>query len=453
MELFHIDLRAAVLHRQDGRRLARAPGVEKHNLAVQVMEQLGPPLEPPHTDAIVLPEAKLADAPVRRDVLVLLADGLAAKLNLDLAGFPGQLFRGNLDLAGFPGQLFRGHQLALVAVQSMQQADHHAAGGPQAGPFGRHVGQHSDLDGRLNARAHQRLANQLMLQVANLVDDLFLGIADVNQVVETRRHDYIDIFIDRRTDHQAFVLSIVTREIGRASREANAQWCLRNDHLRRCLDTQPRTQDSLVQWRAGKTAGGNSPPGSTSVQLCHTSVSAGLKGTSLAGQQGGQVAEAFRKYAAIAQFFRVGDWRALAAPGFAVIERGARGKKKRGLSDREPSKHHTRNRLRCAWCCESTELRARQRRAGSFNVDGYGVRRRGDIAVVYRQGTLIHRSGQDQVDHAAGRKVVRELHVDLILPRKLALRSGELHRQALPVDRRGDGGWRSHVAQASAEKR
>src|ERR1022692_2412176 len=95
MELFHIDLRAAVLHRQDGRRLARAPGVEKHNLAVQVMEQLGPPLEPPHTDAIVLPEAKLADAPVRRDVLVLLADGLAAKLNLDLAGFPGQLFRGH----------------------------------------------------------------------------------------------------------------------------------------------------------------------------------------------------------------------------------------------------------------------------------------------------------------------------------------------------------------------
>src|ERR1022692_3641648 len=108
MELFHIDLRTAVLHRQDGRRLARAPGVEKHNLAVEVMEQLGPPLEPPHTDAIVLPEAKLADAPVRRDVLVLLADGLAAKLNL--------------DLAVFPGQLFRGHQLALVAVQSMQQA-------------------------------------------------------------------------------------------------------------------------------------------------------------------------------------------------------------------------------------------------------------------------------------------------------------------------------------------
>src|ERR1022692_2115095 len=215
-----ISVRPSCTARMAGR-LARAPGVEKHNLAVQVMEQLGPPLEPPHTDAIVLPEAKLADPPVRRDVLVLLADGLAAKLNL--------------DLAGFPGQLFRGHQLALVAVQSMQQADHHAAGGPQAGPFGRHVGQHSDLDGRLNARAHQRLANQLMLQVANLVDDLFLGIADVNQVVETRRHDYIDIFIDRRTDHQAFVLSIVTREIGRASREANAQWCLRNDHLRRCL--------------------------------------------------------------------------------------------------------------------------------------------------------------------------------------------------------------------------
>src|SRR6202050_2393803 len=84
-------------------------------------------------------------------------------------------------------------------------------------------------------------------------------------------------------------------------------------------------------------------------------------------------------------------------------------------------------------------LGMRQGRAGSFNVDGYSVRRGGGIVVVGRQAIRTHRSGQDQADRAAARQAVRELHVDLILPRKLALRSGKLHRQGLPVDRRGDG--------------
>jgi len=62
---------------------------------------------------------------------------------------------------------------------------------------------------------------------------------------------------------------------------------------------------------------------------------------------------------------------------------------------------------------------------GSFNVDGYSVRRRSGIGVVQRQGIRTHCSGQDQADRAAARQAVRKLHVDLILPRKLALRSGE----------------------------
>ncbi len=98
------------------------------------------------THAIVFAETKFADTPVGRDVLVLFADRLAAKLNL--------------DLTGFAGQLFRGHQLALVAIQSMQQADHQAAGGSQTGAFQGDIGQHGDPDRRLNARAQQRLAHQ-----------------------------------------------------------------------------------------------------------------------------------------------------------------------------------------------------------------------------------------------------------------------------------------------------
>src|ERR1017187_5993877 len=38
----------------------------------------------------------------------------------------------------------------------------------------------------------------------------------------------------------------------------------------RRLDTQPRSRDPVAQWRAGKTAGVNCPPDSTSEQLCHT---------------------------------------------------------------------------------------------------------------------------------------------------------------------------------------
>ena len=74
----------------------------------------------------------------------------------------------------------------------------------------------------MDAGADQALANQLMLEIGNLLDDFLFGVADVNQVVETRRDDDIDIFIDRGTDHTAFVLPIVTREIGRAASEANA---------------------------------------------------------------------------------------------------------------------------------------------------------------------------------------------------------------------------------------
>ena len=135
MELVHIDLGAAVLDLQDGGGLPRAAGIEQHDLAGQVMEQLGPALESPHADTIVFTKAEFADSAVCRDVLVLLADRLAAKLDLNFAGFAGQLFGGD--------------QLAFVAVQGMQQADHQAAGGSQPGTFRRHVGQHGDLDGRV----------------------------------------------------------------------------------------------------------------------------------------------------------------------------------------------------------------------------------------------------------------------------------------------------------------
>ena len=93
-----------------------------------------------------------------------------------------------------------------------------------------------------NACPHQRLAHQLVLQIADFFDNLFLGIADVNQVVESGRNDYIDILINGGADYQAFMLSIVTREIGRASGKADAQWCLRDDHFFSSRpDTRPLT--------------------------------------------------------------------------------------------------------------------------------------------------------------------------------------------------------------------
>ena len=65
------------------------------------------------------PEADVPDAAVGGDVLILLADGLPAAVDLDRAGTIGQFFRRHLPPA--------------VREQGMQQADRHRGGGSETG--------------------------------------------------------------------------------------------------------------------------------------------------------------------------------------------------------------------------------------------------------------------------------------------------------------------------------
>ena len=65
------------------------------------------------------PEADVPDSAERRNVLILLADGLSAAFDLDHAGPLGQLLRRYLP--------------ALVGEQRVQQADRDRGRGPEPG--------------------------------------------------------------------------------------------------------------------------------------------------------------------------------------------------------------------------------------------------------------------------------------------------------------------------------
>ena len=159
--------------------------------------------------AFIFAKGEMTDAAIGRDVLVLLADGLAADIDFDFASFAGELLGGG--------------QLAFVGVQSVQQPHGHSAGGAQAGTFGWHIGQRGDFDAVLHAGAQQGLAHQLVLQVAHVLYGFFLGVIDDDQLVEARHDHHVHILVDGGTDHGAFVFAVVAVEIRAAAGKTDAQ--------------------------------------------------------------------------------------------------------------------------------------------------------------------------------------------------------------------------------------
>ena len=82
-------------------------------------------------DGAVGVERHRADAAVRGDVLILLADGLLQEVDLELAGLAGELLGRN--------------ELALERVEAVEQRDREAARRAETG-VGRHVGQAMQLE-------------------------------------------------------------------------------------------------------------------------------------------------------------------------------------------------------------------------------------------------------------------------------------------------------------------
>ena len=124
---------------QDRGRAAGDAGIEEHDLLLQGPALGGGQSEVGGHDLLPGPEADVADPAEGGDVLVLLADGLPAPLDLDLAGPLGQFLGGHLPPA--------------VGEQGVQQADGYRRGGPEPGPGGRDVGQRGDLDPAASPRS------------------------------------------------------------------------------------------------------------------------------------------------------------------------------------------------------------------------------------------------------------------------------------------------------------
>ena len=164
------------------------------------------------------PEADIPDSAEGGNVLILLADGLSAAIDLDRARPVGQFFRRHLPPA--------------VREQRVQQADRHRGRGAKTGAARRRdVGQRGDLDAVRHAGHPHRLADEFVFQVLDAGDDLLLRVVDVDVVVEALLHDDVDVLVDRAVQDPAAVLAVVIGQVGPPAEQADTQRGLGNDHV------------------------------------------------------------------------------------------------------------------------------------------------------------------------------------------------------------------------------
>src|SRR5215467_11197698 len=69
-----------------------------------------------------------------------------------------------------------------------------------------------------------------MLKVLDALDDLLLGVVDVDVVVEALLHNHIDILVERAVEDPAAILPVVARQVSPATEQADSQRRLGNDH-------------------------------------------------------------------------------------------------------------------------------------------------------------------------------------------------------------------------------
>ncbi len=188
-----------------------------HQAVLEQVQRVVARLDRPRAHRVVLVELEHRRAAERRDVLVLLADRLLQQIDL--------------DVAGHLGQLARVHEVPLELVQHAQQASAEAARRPEAGA-GRDVGHAGDLDVTAgDAGQAQRLADDRVLDVVDLLDALDLRVAQDDLFERGLHQRHVDVLVDRGGHQEPAVLPVVRGQVGAAAAEGDAKRAASDDHF------------------------------------------------------------------------------------------------------------------------------------------------------------------------------------------------------------------------------
>ena len=167
-------------------------------------------------DALVRVELDELQSAVGGDVLVLLADRLAADLDL--------------DAAGLRRQPLGAHEPAGEGVERVEQADRVAARGAEPRALRGHVGDRGDLDAALDPDEAERLADQLVTQLGGAVHHLGDRVARPDAVVELAVDRDVDVLVDRGAEHGAALAPVERAQVGAPAGKADAQRRPGDDH-------------------------------------------------------------------------------------------------------------------------------------------------------------------------------------------------------------------------------
>jgi hypothetical protein len=183
--------------------------VSWQQLIAHAPEGDGIDLERLDLDAPVGIEGVGADASVCGDIWVLLADWFTEHVDLDLARCLG-------ELGGGDGRAPRPRQ-------ALEQAHGVGAGGTHAGA-GWHVGDGGDLEGAATPMAQQRLAQDRVADLADLLDLLQFAVLHAIAALEAGVGEHVCVLVDGAGHEEAAVLAIVGGQIGAAPAERDPQW-------------------------------------------------------------------------------------------------------------------------------------------------------------------------------------------------------------------------------------
>src|SRR5258708_18436415 len=159
-------------------------GPEHHDVAAQVGSGTVPDRLRLDHNAAAAPEPKQIQAAEGGGVLVLLADRLFKNFHLNIAGLLSKLTRGDA--------------LATEGVERVEQPHCKGARSPHAGR-GRHVGNGTDENRRLDVERFEALPGNVVLDLPNKLDLLRPRVVEPDRLVEDvpgALHSDVKVFVN-----------------------------------------------------------------------------------------------------------------------------------------------------------------------------------------------------------------------------------------------------------------
>jgi hypothetical protein len=194
---------------------ARVAREEQEQVLLEVAQRVVGNPEGGGVDRAVGGDFEAGQATECRDVLVLLADGLAQHVDLDVARLLGQL----------GGR----HVLAPVRVQGPEQADGERPRGAEPGA-GRDVGDADDLLGVTDRVEAQGLAHERVGDAVHVVGAFERRVLDHVPVGERVVDGHVHVAVDGGRDEEAAAPLVVRRQVGAATTDRDAQGRAGDDH-------------------------------------------------------------------------------------------------------------------------------------------------------------------------------------------------------------------------------